>query len=108
MMCHSAPAAAFTVAELANGGERVLVTLRPHWFGWFAAEGYFCMSDPAAYSADRAGVSADGFGVFDAVRCGMCTRRCCRVLEEIWVERGKRLKGNWGRPVQLPTPKWAG
>jgi hypothetical protein len=104
MVCHSAPAAAFTVAELANGGERVLVTLRPHWFGWFAAEGYFCMSDPAAFSA--------GEPVFRRMASEYSTLlgesvygALLPVLEEIWVERGKRLKGNWGRPVQLQAPR---
>lgn len=53
MICHVEPAAAFLIADdLADGGRRVLVTLRPSWLGWFAPDGYWCTSDPAAYSAN--------------------------------------------------------
>jgi hypothetical protein len=106
MVCHSAPAAAFTVARLADGGERIFVTLRPHWFGWFSAEGYFCMSDPAAFSAGepvfRRMASEYSTLLGESVYAALLP-----VLDEIWVERGQRLKRNWGRPVSLPAPRWA-
>lgn len=106
-VCHSAPADAFTIGETNDGlGRRLLVTLRPPWFGWFAPEGYFCTKDPAAYSATEPVFlrmesefrSLLGDEVYDALR---------PVLDQVWAERGARLRESWGRPVALGMPHWA-
>jgi hypothetical protein len=108
LVCHSAPAAAFLLDDaMPQGGTRVLVTLRPHWFGWFAADGYFCTKDPAAFSAAepvfRRMASEFATLLGDEVYAALLP-----ALDEIWAERGERLRRNWGRPVPLPTPTWAG
>ncbi|HEY2298167.1 MAG TPA: hypothetical protein VGH43_10600 [Jatrophihabitans sp.] len=105
-VCHSAPAAAFGAGVTADGtGERVFVTLRPHWFGWFAPEGYFCTDDPAAYSA--------GEPVFRRMSSEYSTLLGAEVyaallptLEQAWAERGERLRAAWGTPTDLGRPPW--
>jgi hypothetical protein len=106
-VCHSTPAAVFTISETNDGaGERLLVTLRPPWFGWFAPTGYFCTKDPAAFSAtepvfsrmDSEFRSVLGDEIWDVVR---------RELDQIWAERGERLRKSWGQPVALGMPRWA-
>lgn len=105
--CHVAPAAAFLLDDVPpGGGTRVLVTLQPHWFGWFSADGYFCTSDPAAFSA--------GEPVFRRMNSEFSTllgedvyAALLPTLEEIWAERGARLRRGWGQPAPLPTPTWA-
>lgn len=106
-VCDVEPAAAFVIAdELPGDGRRVLVTLRPPWFGWFASDGYFCTSDPAAYSAAepvfrsmaRQYTTLLGESVYAAL---------LPVLNQVWAERGERLKRSWGRPTALSAPTWA-
>jgi hypothetical protein len=106
-VCHSTPAAVFAISATNDGtGERLLVTLRPHWFGWFAPAGYFCTSDPAAFSATEpvfAGMDSEfrsllGDEIWDVLR---------RELDQAWTERGERLRGSWGQPVALGMPHWA-
>lgn len=105
-VCHIEPAAAFVIAEgLASGGRRVLVTLRPAWYGWFASDRYWCTSDPAAYSATEPafrGMASQyewllGEDVFATLS---------PVLEELWEQRREHYQRNWGRPVPLETPRW--
>ncbi len=107
-VCHSAPAAVFTMAdddETISGGFRLLVTLQPPWTGWFSPEGYFCTSDPAAYSAAdpvfRRMASEFSFLLGDDVYATLLP-----VLDQIWDERGARLQESWGTPVPLETPRW--
>lgn len=107
MVCHTAPAAAFVVDDaLPDGGQRVLVTLRPPWFGWFAADGYFCTADPAAFSAAapafRTMSSQYAMLLGDEVYSALLV-----TLEEMWAERGERLRRGWGQPVALTAPTWA-
>jgi hypothetical protein len=107
MICHTAPAAAFVVDDaLPDGGQRVLVTLRPPWFGWFAADGYFCTADPAAFSAAapafRTMSSQYAMLLGDEVYSALLV-----TLEEMWAERGERLRRGWGQPVALTAPTWA-
>lgn len=106
-VCHSAPAAVFTIGDTNDrAGARLLVTLRPAWFGWYAPEGYFCTSDPAAFSASEPvfhRMASEysmllGADVYDALR---------PVLDQAWAERGERLRRSWGKPVALAMPEWA-
>lgn len=106
-VCHSTPAAVFSVGDTNDGaGLRLLVTLRPPWFGWFAPEGYFCTADPAAFTATEPVFSRMesefslllGADVYAALR---------PVLDQVWAERAERLRGSWGRPVALGMPRWA-
>lgn len=109
-ICHSAPAAAFTMAddqETASGGFRLLVTLQPPWFGWFSPDGYFCTSDPAAYSA-KDPVFRRMASEYSSLLGEDVYATLLAALEEIWAERGARLQRNWGTPVPLEMPKWAG
>ena len=107
LVCHSTPAAVFAISETNDGaGERLLVTLRPPWFGWFAPSGYFCTKDPAAFSASEPVFermesefrSLLGDEIWDVLR---------PVLDQVWTERGERLRKSWGRPVALDMPRWA-
>ena len=105
-VCHSAPAAAFGAGVTADGtGERVFVTLRPHWFGWFDPDGYFCTDDPAAYSAAEP--------VFRRMASEYATLLGADVyaalvpaLEQAWAERGARLQSSWGTPPDLGQGPW--
>lgn len=106
--CHTAPAAAFLLDNaLRGGGQRVLVTLQPHWFGWFAAEGYFCTDDPAAFSADEP-VFRRMAAEFSRLLGTEVYAALAPALEEIWTERAERMRRSWGRPVPIPAPIWAG
>lgn len=107
MICHVEPAAAFVIADgLDGGGRRVLVTLRPPWFGWFAADGYFCTSDAAAYSATEP-VFRRMASEYTALLGADVYAAMLPTLDEIWAERGERLKRNWNKPVALGMPAWA-
>jgi hypothetical protein len=106
-VCHSAPADVFTIGETNDEkGRRLLVTLRPPWFGWFAPEGYFCTKDPAAFTATEPvflRMESEftwllGADVYAALR---------PVLDQVWAERGERLRRSWGTPVALGMPHWA-
>jgi hypothetical protein len=106
-VCHSAPADVFTIGETNDeAGRRLLVTLRPPWFGWFAPDGYFCTKDPAAFTATEPvflRMESEftwllGAEVYAALRV---------VLDQVWAERGERLRRSWGRPVALGMPQWA-
>jgi hypothetical protein len=106
-VCHSAPADVFTIGETNDEkGRRLLVTLRPPWFGWFAPEGYFCTKDPAAFTATEPvflRMESEfswllGADVYAALR---------PVLDQVWAERGERLRRSWGQPVALGMPHWA-
>jgi hypothetical protein len=108
-VCHSAPAAAFTMAddlETAGGGFRLLVTLQPPWLGWFSPDGYFCTSDPAAYSAADP-VFRRMASEYSSLLGEDVYATLAAALEEIWAERGLRLRRTWGTPVPLEMPKWA-
>jgi hypothetical protein len=107
-VCHSTPAAAFTMAddtETVSGGYRLLVTLRPPWIGWFSPDGWFCTSDPAAYSATepvfRRMATEFSYLLGDDVYAALLP-----ALEQAWEERGARLRASWGTPVPLETPSW--
>ena len=107
MICHVEPAAAFVIADgLDGGGRRAPVMLRPPWFGLFAADGYFCTSDAAADSATEPVfrlMASEYTALLGAdVYAALLPR-----LDEIWAERGERLKRNWNKPVALGMPAWA-
>jgi hypothetical protein len=105
-ICHMEPAAAFVLADgLPGGGRRVLVTLRPPWYGWFKADDYFCTSDPAAYSATEP-VFRRMRSEYSALLGEDVYTALLPAFEEIWAERGERIRRNWGRPVPLPVPTW--
>jgi hypothetical protein len=106
-VCHYTPAAVFVIADpRAGGGRRLLVTLHPPWFGWFAADGYFCTSDPAAYSATEP-VFRRMASEFSGLLGADVYAALLPTLEQIWAERGERLKKSWGQPTPLPAPRWA-
>lgn len=106
-VCHSVPADAFTIGDTNDEkGRRLLVTLRPPWFGWFAPEGYFCTKDPAAFSADEP-VFRRMRSEYTSLLGEQVYAALLAVLEQIWAERGARLRQNWGRPVALGMPHWA-
>ena len=105
-VCHSAPAAAFGAGTTADGsGERILVTLRPHWFGWFAPEGYFCTDDPAAYSASEP-VFRRMASEYSTLLGADVYAALLPALEQAWAERGERLRASWGTPTDLGRPPW--
>jgi hypothetical protein len=104
-VCHTEPAAAFLIADdLTDGGNRVLVTLRPPWFGWFADTGYFCTTDPAAYSAAEP-VFRRMASEFTTLLGEEVYGQLSAALEQLWAERGTRATANWGRPAALRPPK---
>lgn len=104
--CHSAPAAAFGAGTTPDGtGQRVFVTLRPHWFGWFAPEGYFCTDDPAAYSASEP-VFRRMASEYSTLLGADVYAALLPVLEQAWAERGERLRAAWGTPTDLGRPPW--
>ena len=81
------------------------LTLRPHWFGWFSPDGYFCTDDPAAYSASEP--------VFRRMASEYATLLGAEVyaalvpaLEQAWAERGARLQAAWGTPTDLGQGPW--
>ena len=107
MICHVEPAAAFVIADgLDGGGRRVLVTLRPPWSAG---------SPPTATSAHPTPqpirrpsllfrrMASEYTALLGAdVYAALLPR-----LDEIWAERGERLKRNWNKPVALGMPAWA-
>ena len=106
-VCHSTPAAVFAISETNDGaGERLLVTLRPPWFGWFAPSGYFCTKDPAAFTASEP-VFARMESEFRSLLGDEVYAALRPVLDQVWAERGARLRESWGRPVALEMPRWA-
>ncbi len=108
-VCHSSPAAAFTMADdtdTVSGGFRLLVTLQPPWTGWFSPEGWFCTSDPAAYSATEP-VFRRMASEYASLLGDDVWAVASPVLEQAWAERGERLRASWGTPVPLETPTWA-
>jgi hypothetical protein len=106
-VCHSAPADVFTIGETNDEtGRRLLVTLRPPWFGWFAPEGYFCTKDPAAFTATEP-VFRRMESEFTWLLGAEVYGALLPVLEQVWAERGERLRRSWGQPVALGMPRWA-
>lgn len=106
-VCHSAPADAFDIGDTNTGdGARILVTLRPPWYGWFAPEGYFCTKDPAAFSAAEP-VFRRMESEYTSLLGAEVYARLREVLDEVWAERGERLRRNWGTPAALGMPHWA-
>jgi len=107
VICHSSPAAAFLIADAADRTTpQVLVTLQPGWFGWFASTGYFCMSDPAAYTAAEP-VFRRMASEYTTLLGESVWNALVPTLEQIWRERGEQLSRSWGQPVELHPPRWA-
>jgi hypothetical protein len=105
--CHTTPLELYSVGNADDGtGRRLLVTLRPHWFGWFDPDGYFCTNDPAAFS----GTSPVYLRMASelSMLLGPAAHAAIRgALDQVMAERGERLRRSWGTPVALAPPTWA-
>lgn len=104
--CSVVPSDLFEIGDTPEGGTRYLVTIRPHWFGWFSPDGYWCTKDPAAFSGTQAAYQT--LEQEFRVRMGDTEyQEMKRALDQVMEERGERIKRSWGQPVELPMPKWA-
>lgn len=107
-VCHTEPLFIQQIGE-ATGDQkygRWIITLRPYWFGFFHKDGYWCMSDPAAFAEKSPAYQTLAEQLQWLIQDDDDYATLKSALDETWEERRRRYKKSWGKPpVSLGMPK---